>query len=191
MLETSFRMDAQRRLAEVGSADIVVGIPTYKNARTIGAVMRIAAEGLARDFGGLKPVITIVDGGSPDDTLAVANQTALVPRVKRLVMPYQGVQGKGSAVRAVFEMARVMRARAVVILEADLQSMTPDWVTRLVRPILDKAYELAIPYYLRPLPDGAMTDLLAYPLTRLLYGADVRQPMGGEYALSAELAYST
>lgn len=189
MLETSFRMDAQRRLAEVGSADIVVGIPTYKNARTIGAVMRAAAEGLARDFGGLKSVITIVDGGSPDDTLAVANQTALASRVKRLVMPYQGVQGKGSAVRAVFEMARVMHARAVVILEADLQSITPAWVTRLVRPILDKAYELAIPYYLRPLPDGAMTDLLAYPLTRLLYGADVRQPMGGEYALSAELAY--
>ncbi|MBI4671862.1 MAG: glycosyltransferase [Chloroflexi bacterium] len=189
MLETSFRVDAQRRLAEIGSADIVVGIPTYKNARTIANVMRVAAEGLARDCGALKSVLTVIDGGSPDDTVAAANQVTLPPRVKRLVMPYQGVQGKGSAVRALFEMARFMHARAVVILEADLQSITPDWVTRLVRPILDKQYELAVPYYLRPLPDGAMTDLLAYPLTRLLYGADVRQPMGGEYAVSADLAY--
>ena len=33
-----------------------------------------------------------------------------------------------------------------------------------------------------------MTDLLAYPMTRMLYGADVRQPMGGEFAVSATLA---
>lgn len=189
MLETSFRADAQRRLAEIGSADIVVGIPTYKNARTIAPVMRTVAEGLARDFQNAKSVITIVDGGSPDDTVAIASQLQLPPPVRRLVMPYQGVQGKGSAVRAVFEMARVMHARAVVILEADLKSITPDWSARLARPILENAAQVAIPYYLRPLPDGAMTDLLAFPLTRLLYGADVRQPMGGEYALSADFAY--
>lgn len=189
MLETSFRVDAQRRLAEIGSADILVGIPTYKNARTIAPVMRTVAEGLARDFRDLKPVIAVVDGGSPDDTVAVASQLQLPGPVRRLVMPYNGVQGKGSAVRAVFEMARVMHARAVVILEADLQSISPDWCSRLVRPILENAYQIAVPYYLRPLPDGAMTDLLAYPLTRLLFGADLRQPMGGEYALSADLAY--
>jgi len=189
MLETPFRVDAQRRLAEIGSAEIVVGIPTYKNARTIAPVMRAISEGLTRDFRGFKIALTIVDGGSPDDTVAVANQLQLPPSVKRLVVPYQGVLGKGSAVRAVFEMARVMRARVVLILEADLQSIAPDWGARLARPILENAYQIAIPYYLRPLPDGAMTDLLAYPLTRLLYGADVRQPMGGEYALSADFAY--
>lgn len=189
MLETFFRTDAQRRLAEIGTADILVGIPTYKNARTIAPVMRTVAEGLARDFRNLKTVITVVDGSSPDDTVAAASQVVLHPPVKRLVMPYQGVQGKGSAVRAVFEMARMMRARAVVILEADLQSIMPDWLTRLVRPVLDKSCDLALPYYMRALPDGAMTDLLAYPLTRTLFGADVRQPMGGEYAVSGEYAY--
>ena len=189
MFENLFRTDAQRRLAEIGTADIVVGIPTYKNARTIAPVMRKVAEGLARDFPHFKSVITILDGGSPDDTVAIANQVALSAPVKRLVMPYQGVQGKGSAVHAVFEMARVMRARVVIILEADLQSITPEWVVRLAQPILDNAYDLAVPYYLRPLPYGAMTDLLAYPLTRMLYGADVRQPMGGEYAVSGDLAY--
>ncbi len=188
MLETSLRLDAQRRLLDVGTVDIVVGIPTYKHARTLPLVMKTVAEGLARDFAGLKTVITIVDGGSPDDTLAVANQTHLPTNVKRVVTSYQGVQGKGSAVRGIFEIARALRARVIVILEADLQSMTPGWVEKLARPILDNQYQLAIPHYLRPLPDGAMTDLLAYPLTKLLYGADVRQPMGGEYALSAELA---
>lgn len=189
MIETSLRLDAQRRLADVGTADVVVGIPTYKHARTLARVIKTVAEGLSRDLAGLKTVITIVDGGSPDDTLAVANQTPIPSNVKRLVTSYQGVQGKGSAVRGIFEIARAVRARAIVILEADLQSISPEWVDKLVRPILENQYQLAIPHYLRPLPDGAMTDLLAYPITKLLYGADVRQPMGGEYALSAELAH--
>lgn len=188
MIETSLRLDAQRRLADVGMADVVVGIPTYKHARTIAPVMKAVAEGLARDFRGLKTVITVVDGGSPDETVAVANQVALPATVKRLVTSYQGVQGKGSAVRGIFEIARAVRARVIVILEADLQSITADWVEKLARPVLENQYQLAIPHYVRPLPDGAMTDLLAYPITKLLYGADVRQPMGGEYALSAELA---
>jgi glycosyltransferase involved in cell wall biosynthesis len=188
MIESSLRLDAQRRLADVGSAEVVVGIPTYKDARSIATVMQVVAEGLARDLKGLKTAITIVDGGSPDDTVLAANQVALPSSVKRLVTSYQGVQGKGSAVRAIFEIARMLRARAILILEADAQSITPSWVEKLARPILDHAYQMAIPHYLRPLPSGAMTDLIAYPLTKLLYGADVRQPMGGEYALSAELA---
>lgn len=188
MIESSLRLDAQRRLADVGSADLVVGIPTYKHARTLAPIMKAVAEGLARNFRGYKTVITVVDGGSPDDTVAVANQVPLAAPVKRIVTTYQGMQGKGSAVRAVFEIARNLRARVIVILEADLQSITPDWVNKLARPIWEQQYQLSIPHYLRPLPDGAMTDLLAYPITKLLYGADVRQPMGGEYALSAELA---
>ncbi|MCC7163275.1 MAG: glycosyltransferase [Anaerolineae bacterium] len=189
MIETSLRLDAQRRLADAGTTDVVVGIPTYKHARTLARVIKTVAEGLARDLRGLGTMLAIVDGGSPDDTLAVANQTPIPSNVKRLVTSYQGVQGKGSAVRGIFEIARAVRARVIVILEADLQSISPDWVERLARPILENQYQLAIPHYLRPLPDGAMTDLLAYPITRLLYGADVRQPMGGEYALSAELAH--
>jgi glycosyltransferase involved in cell wall biosynthesis len=188
MIETFLRLDAQRRLADVGMADIIVGIPTYKHARTLGAVMRSVGEGLARSFPGLRSVVVVVDGGSPDETLAVANQVPLPSDVKRLVTSYQGVQGKGSAVRAIFEIARGLRARVIVILEADLQSITPAWVEKLARPVLDREYQLAVPHYQRSLPDGAMTDLLAYPLTRMLYGSDVRQPMGGEYALSAELA---
>src|SRR5258708_6192552 len=123
MIESSLRLDAQRRLADVGVADIVVGIPTYKHARTLARVMKAAAEGLARDFNGLKTVITVVDGGSPDDTVAVANQVPIAAPVKRLVASYQGVQGKGSAVRTIFEIARTLRARVILILEPDLQSI--------------------------------------------------------------------
>ncbi len=188
MFETVLRGEGHRRLAEIGTADIVIGIPTYKNGRTIAEVGQAAAEGLARFFPRLRGLIAIVDGGSSDDTVAAASSFSLPPNVRRIVTTYQGMQGKGSAVRAVFEMARTVHAQLIIVLEADLQTITPEWIQKLAQPIVLKQYALALPWYIRPLPDGAVTDLIAYPLTRMLYGLDVRQPMGGEFALSAELA---
>ncbi len=188
MFETSLRGEGQRRLAEIGAADLLIGIPTFKNARTIAYVARTAAEGLVRFFPNLRGTIAIVDGGSSDETVACASSFEVPPGVRRLVTHYQGVAGKGSAVRAIFEMSRALRAQVCVVLEADVQTITPEWIQQLARPILSKEYSLAMPAYSRPISDAAVTDLIAYPLTRMLYGVDVRQPMGGEMALSVEVA---
>lgn len=188
MFETVLRGEGHRRLAEIGTADILIGIPTYRNACTIASVGQTAAEGLARYFPKMRGALAMVDGGSSDDTMVVASAFELPPQVRRVVTTYQGMLGKGSAVRAIFEMARVLHPQLIIILEADLQTLTPEWIQKLAQPILSKQYALAIPSYKRPMPDGAVTDLIAYPLTRALYGVDVRQPMGGEFALSAELA---
>ena len=37
-------------IAEVGKADILVGIPSFNNARTIGHVVRAVQAGLAKYF---------------------------------------------------------------------------------------------------------------------------------------------
>jgi hypothetical protein len=188
MFETVLRGEGQRRLAEIGAADILIGIPTYKNARSIAHVARTAAAALAQYLPRLRGAVAIVDGGSSDETVPVASSVELPSGIRRVVTTYQGMQGKGSAVRAIFEMGRVLRAQLIIVLEADVQTLTPEWVHELAQPILAKEYSLVLPSYFRPLPDGAVTDMLAYPLTRMLYGVEVRQPMGGEFALSAELA---
>ena len=188
MFETSLRSEGQRRLAEIGNADIVIGIPSYKNAQTIGTVVDRAAEGLFDHYAALRPVIAVVDGGSSDETVSIALSRPLPPPVRRLVTTYQGIQGKGSAVRAIFEMVRELGAKACIVLEADLTSLSPEWVYKLAEPILSGEYDLVVPVYARPLVEGAVTDILAYPLTRVLYGADVRQPMAGDFAISGSLA---
>jgi glycosyltransferase involved in cell wall biosynthesis len=188
MFETSLRNEAQRRLAELGSADLLVGIPSYKNAQTIGPVVDRAAEGMQAHCAPLRPVIAVVDGGSSDETVQIASSRPLPPPVRRIVTTYQGIQGKGSAVRAIFEISRVLGARACIVLEADLTSLSHDWIQKLAAPILGGEYDLTVPLYARPLVEGAVTDILAYPMTRLLYGADVRQPMAGDFAVSGALA---
>jgi hypothetical protein len=44
------------------------------------------------------------------------------------------------------------------------------------------------PLYLRHKFDGTITNSIVYPLTRSLYGREVRQPIGGEFGFSGRLA---
>ena len=63
-------LDARGRAAVrgVGQADLMVGIPSFGNADTIGYVVRAAMAGMVQYFTELKPVLVNADGGSPDDT---------------------------------------------------------------------------------------------------------------------------
>ncbi len=188
MFETSLRIEEQRRLTEIGGADLLVGIPTFRNAQTIGRAVEATADGMRTHFPSLRSAIAVVDSGSSDETMEIAASRPLPPSVQRIVTTYQGALGKGSAVRAIFEMARRLRVKACIVLEADSTSISPNWIQRLGAPILSGEYDLVVPWYTRPLVEGGVSDILAYPLTRSLYGVDVRQPMAGDLGLSGELA---
>ena len=53
---------------------------------------------------------------------------------------------------------------------------------------MEEGYDYVAPYYLRHKYDGTITNSLAYPLTRALYGQRIRQPIGGEFGFSGALA---
>jgi hypothetical protein len=184
VVESALRPDAQKRVRAVGHADLVIGIPTYKNAKTIANVMNVAAEGASLNFPDAKALIVVADGMSTDETVQVASHVRLPRNVQKLVMTYQGIMGKGSAMRAIFEVAQQLKATACIVIDADLRSINPDWVPRLARPITDGLADYVTPYYSRHSHEVTINDNLAYPLTRSLYGLDVRQPLGGEVALS-------
>jgi len=44
------------------------------------------------------------------------------------------------------------------------------------------------PLYVRHKYDGTITNGIAYPMTRALYGRRVRQPIGGDFGFSGDLA---
>ena len=58
----------EERLRAIGSAELVVGIPSYNNAGTIGHVVRAVVAGLAKHFPGHRAVLVNSDGGSRDAT---------------------------------------------------------------------------------------------------------------------------
>jgi hypothetical protein len=72
-------------------------------------------------------------------------------------------------------------------VDSDLRSITPEWIDLLVRPVLSGGYDFVAPYYHRHKYDGTITNSIVYPLTRMLYGAQVRQPIGGDFGVSPAL----
>jgi len=188
MQETALRDDARAWIKQVGSADVIVGIPSYKNAATIGHVVQVASEGLIRYFSNAKVVIVNSDGGSPDGTREVALNTPVPENVRVLATEYQGLAGKGSALRAIFEIVATLGAKLCIVVDSDLRSITPEWINCLGGPILHEGFDYIAPLYTRHKHDGTITNNITYPMTRMLYGLDVRQPIGGDFGFSGDLA---
>jgi glycosyltransferase involved in cell wall biosynthesis len=173
-------------LSRVGSADLLVGIPSFNNAATVGHVARTVAAGLRTHFPDSSPVIVNADGGSTDGTSEViASSTEGLPTITGA---YIGPPGKGSAFRAIFEVATQLGVEACAVVDSDLRSITPEWITRLISPIKDGRADYVTPLYARHKFDGTITNNVAYPLTRSLYGLRLRQPIGGEFGFGPELA---
>lgn len=191
---------ARERVEEISEADIVLGIPSFNNADTVGSVVIGAEVGLRKLFPEMRSVICVSDGGSHDETRERAGAAAVGARAESLLVPldspvpeklvfeYRGTPGKGSALRAVFEIARSLGARACAVMDADLRSFTPYWIDRLLSPVVHHGYEFVAPLYTRHKHDGTITNAVAYPLTAALYGLRIRQPIGGDFAISGEVA---
>jgi glycosyltransferase involved in cell wall biosynthesis len=190
--------DLQKKLKELKETDILVGIPSFNNARTIGHVVRAVEAGLSKYFSNYKTILVNSDGGSTDGTMEVVRQASIDPdailldqkpeRFHKIAMPYSGIPGKGSAFRTVFEIAKDLNAKACAVVDSDLRSITPEWIELLIKPVLEEEYDYVAPYYHRHKYDGTITNTIVYPMTRALYGKRIRQPIGGDFGFSGKLA---
>src|SRR5688500_4615475 len=189
-------------VSRLGRADIMVGIPSFKNAATIGYVARAAQAGLVQYFPDLRPVLVNADAGSPDGTQRVVVETEppdyierilLVRprnRLQRISLTYpevDGVGGKGAALRTIFQIAEALGVEALVVVDSDLRSIIPEWIELLAGPIQKGGFDYVTPLYSRYKYDGTITNTVTYPLTRALYGLRIRQPIGGDFGLSGDL----
>jgi glycosyltransferase involved in cell wall biosynthesis len=185
--------------AETASAppavDLAVAVLTYNNADTIKGVVTAVAEGLARHFPEMTAVLVDADAGSSDGTPGLVESAGLrvlhapyePPAGERVVVPFHGVPGRGEGLRAAFSAARELRARVLVVVEADVVSITPEWIRELATPIVRDKADFICPAYTRHRWEGTVTRLVLAPLVRALYGRRIHQPFGGQQALSARL----
>lgn len=193
-----FRKETEEKISEIKNADILVGIPSYNNARTIGHVVRAVQAGFAKYFPDRKCVLVNSDGGSTDGTMDVVHNTVIEDfqsvllhhRVDffKITTPYHGIPGKGSAFRTIFEIADALDVKACAVVDSDLRSITPEWVELLIKPVIESGFDYVAPLYHRHKYDGTITNSIVYPLTRALYGKRVRQPIGGDFGFSGRLA---
>ncbi|MCK4353407.1 glycosyltransferase [candidate division WOR-3 bacterium] len=188
MNTSAIREETKQRLRKAAPCILLVGIPCYNSESTITYIIETIGKGLKKYFNDYKSLILIADGGSLDDTREKANLAKIPNGIKKIVSIYRGIPGKGTALRAVFEAAKILQSKALCVFDSDLRSITPEWIRLFFSPILKDEYDFCAPAYTRAKYDGTITNHLVYPLTRTLYGLKIRQPIGGDFGVSGKLS---
>ncbi len=187
-----------RQLINVGEADILVGVPTYNNAATVGQVVQTIRAGLLKYFPRERAVIVNADGGSRDQTpdlvrgasindLQHSSDLYALRTLHCISSEYSGGPATGTALRTILASADLLRASACAVVSPESTTIEPDWIERLLRPVYQGNFDFVTPLYRRHKFDGLLMRNLVYPMTRAFYGKRVREPYASEFAFSGQL----
>jgi len=190
--------DFVRELINVGEVDILVGVPTYNDGATVGQVVQAVRAGLLQYFPRERAVIINADGGSRDGTqdlvraasisdLSVAPDIRALRTLHSISTRYEGGPASGIALRTILAAADLLQARACAMVAPDSPTLEPNWIERLLRPLLRDGRDLVLPVYRRHKFEGLLIRNLVYPMTRSIYKCSVREPYPADFAFSGTL----
>ena len=143
--------------------------------------------GLNKYFPTHSAAIINVDNNSADGTREAFLGAETGKTLKRYISTEKGIVGKGNNFGNLFIETERLKAKAVVVVDADLLSITPEWVKSLATPILE-GHDYVTPLYSRNEYDGTITNHITYPLLYSIFRANIRQPIGGDFAFSPKMA---
>jgi hypothetical protein len=197
--ETFLSDDFLRQLMSVGEVDLLVGIPTQDNAKTIGQTLETIEESFRQSFPRDRTVIVNVDNGSRDGTFEVVLNTA--PRKNtvargltslrtehRVATRYPNMTSPGTVYHTILAAADLLRARACAMIAPVASNLTPTWIKNLLQPAYGEKFDLVAPLYSRHKCDGLLARDLLYPMSRAIFGRRIREFHSGELGFSGRLA---
>ncbi len=174
-----------KMVRSLSNVDIVVGIPSFNEADSISFVTTQVDKGLKEHFPGKGAAIVNVDNNSPDNTKqAFLGTKTQAPKI--YVSTPENVRGKGNNFYNLFLLCQRLGAKTTIVVDADLRSITPEWVKFLAAPVME-GYDFVAPLYSRHKYDGTITNNIVYPLIYGLMGKNIRQPIGGDFGFSGKM----
>ncbi len=185
MQERLDEFDVEAVLASKAGRTVSVCIPCRDEAATIGPLVSVIRRELVAKTGIVDELI-VLDDRSTDDTARVASHAgARVVSIADVHAEHGPGHGKGNALWATL---LVSHGDIVVWCDGDVTSFEPDWVIKLIAPLLnDPTVAMMKALYHRPTKyggGGRTTELVARPLmSRFFPGlTGLAQPLSGEYA---------
>ena len=200
MAEESFLPDDfLRQLMSVGEVDLLVGVPTYNNASTLGQTLYSVEETLRHNFVRQRAVILNVDGGSTDETRQLFVQSGegrdagrqgltSLRTIDRISSEYGKAPSQGIALHNIVAAADLLRAKACAVISATTTNLTPSWVVNLLRPVYTESLDFVAPLYARSRFQGLLARDLLYPMSRAIFGQRIREIYCEEWGFSGRLA---
>ena len=190
--------DFLRELMNVGEVDILIGMPTCNDAKSAGDVIQAIRAGLLKYFPRQRAVIINADCGSQDGTPDLVRAASIsdirhasnVNALRTLHCVSTQTPGEpygGASLHTILAAADLLRANTCAVFAPDSTAIAPEWVERLVRPVLRDNFDLVTPVYRRHKFDALLVRNLLYPMTRALYGRRLREPYAVDFAFSGKL----
>jgi hypothetical protein len=191
--------DFLRQLISVGEADILVGLPTHNNAKSVGSIVQTIRNGILGTFPRERVVIINADGGSRDGTRELITSLSIndmrpvsgvyaLRTLHVISTEYASTPHSGVALRTILSAAELLRTKACVVISPESEGLTSEWISSLIRPVYYEHFDLVAPTYQRHKFDGLLTTNLLYPMVRALYGARIREAYMSEFGFSGRLA---
>lgn len=190
--------DFVRELINVGEVDILVGVPTYNNAKTIEPAIQAIQAGILRAFPRERAVIINADGGSTDGTPELVTGASIsdsrrtfngytLRTLHSISTQYAPSPSSGIALQTILSAAELLRAKACAVISPDSVNVEAEWITKLLDPVYKEKYDFVAPLYRRNRFEGVLLTNLVYPMTRAMFGKKVREPYASEFSFSGNL----
>ena len=170
---------------------ISVGLPALNEAETVGNIIGIIKKHLYDEFPLLDELV-LIDSGSTDDTVKIAEDIGIPVYVHQEILPNHGsFRGKGEAL---WKSLHVLKGDIIAWVDTDIRNFYPGFVYGLLGPLLrEPTIQYVKGFYRRPVKvegklvsegGGRVTELTIRPLFNLFYPdlSGMIQPLAGEYA---------
>lgn len=185
----SIPQQMQERIAQIGNADLVIGILPDLDQDGVAR----ACDGLGTLPGSPRVVVLHSDRtGSPtvDAGAAEGNASLRVLPWSALSADPAGspMQSISAACQSTFEVGERLEARACCVLASKMDKVTSCWCCQLAQPLLEANFDLVLPCYAAGKLQGLLNRSIIYPLTRCLYGKRIQNPFGPDFGVARRLA---
>lgn len=167
--------------------DIVVGIPSWREADSIAQVTLQVDRGLQRMYGIERCLIVNVDNESDDGTREAFLSTSTYC-AKVYLSTGCDSRGKGKNLLHLMQFCLERDVQFMATMDADVVTVTADWPVQLLEPLISRGADYTSPIYQRNRFEGSTTNHFAFPLIYGVFDVQVRQPIGGEFGFSRRLA---
>jgi len=170
---------------------ISLGLPALNEAETVGKIIGIIKKHLYDEFPLLDEIV-LIDSGSTDDTVKIAEDIGIPVYVHQEILPNHGsFRGKGEAL---WKSLYVLKGDIIAWVDTDIRNFYPGFVYGLLGPLLrEPTIQYVKGFYRRPIKvegklvsegGGRVTELTIRPLFNLFYPdlSGMIQPLAGEYA---------
>ena len=186
----SIPQPALEQMERVQGADLLIGVLRPGNDGQPASAAAIVLEALAGFPEHPRAVLVVDEAEAKSGLPEQPSLPVLAYKLNHSEAPPSSPEGVFGAYQTIFSISQKIGVRACTVIASELHTVTPLWIDRLARPVLEMDFDLVAPRYARHKWEGLINRSVLAPLSRALYGRRIQNPLGPDFGVSGKLMKS-